>query len=94
MKATSRRIQLSDVKLKKLLFISYQRLTTQKHSASIDLFYSSFSFYEHIYKQFMHFFIFKTVRCVFVGFFFALRGTASPLKMFYMLHSTKNLKKT
>ena len=44
--------QLTNIKLKKI--ISYQRLKTQKHSVSISLFCSGFSFYEHFNRQLIH----------------------------------------
>ena len=50
-KAASQGTQLSGEKLKKF-FISYRRLKTQKHSVSISLFCSGFSFYEHFNKLF------------------------------------------
>ena len=77
-------------------FISYQRLKTQKHSVRKGLSRSWFSFYEHCIRQFtLQFFIFQTVRFYTnTLLFFALRGTASPLKTFYMAsRKTYNLKK-
>ena len=77
-------------------FISYRRLKTQKHSVRKGLSRSWFSFYEHCIRQFtLQFFIFQTVRFYTnTLLFFALRGTASPLKTFYMAsRKTYNLKK-
>ena len=50
-KAASERTQLLGLKLKKS-FASYQRLKTDKHSVSIDLPCSGFSFYERFNRQF------------------------------------------
>ena len=89
---------MSGVKLKRL-FVSYRRQKTQKHSVSIGLFCSGFSFPDLFIRKFTEavFFIFKTVRCVWVEriwnntlLFFILFGTASPLKTFYIsMHSTR-----
>ena len=84
---------------------SYQCLKTQKHSVCIGLFYSGFSLYEHFNRQFTYVFlcskprdvsshreIFKKILYQYVAGFFALFGTASPPKPFYMsLHNTKRL---
>ena len=64
-KAASERTQLSGVQLKRF-FVSYWRLKTHKHSVSIiSLCCSGFSFYEDAV-----FFLFKTIRCVWVKRFF------------------------
>ena len=53
-------------------FISYQGLRTNKHSVSIGLFCSGFSFYEHFNRKFAYavFFILKTIRLVWVKRFY------------------------
>ena len=88
----------------KFCLISYRPLKTQKHSVNIDFFYYGFSFCKRFNRQFTYtVFISKTVRCVWIRRFytntllvcFALFGTASPLKTFYMsLHSHKNFHST
>ena len=71
--------------------ISYQRLEIQTYLVLIGFSCSGFSFYEHFIRQFVYafFFIFKIVRFVRVKrfytsnlLFFALLGTAFPLKTF------------
>ena len=92
-KATSQRAQLSGMKSKNIM-ISYRRLKTQKHLVSIDLPCSSFSFYELLIDNLlMQFFYMQNVKCVSVKsfhsdtLFFALLGSASPLKKCYSFFS-------
>ena len=81
--------------------ISCGRLKNRKHLVSAGLSCSDFSFYEHFNRHMQFFYIqnrwmclSKKILCQYFWGFFALLGTASPLKTFYMsLHSTKNVKK-
>ena len=98
--AASQWTKLSGVKLNKI--ISYQRLKTQKHSVSIGLYcFGVFMkiLIDNLLMQFFHIpnrtmCLSKKVLYQLFAVFFALLGTASPMKTFFTsLHSTKNSKK-
>ena len=69
-KFVSQRTQLPDVKLTNYKWL--RCLKTQKHSVSMDLSCSGFSFYEHFSRQFTYsvFFIFIIVRYIWVKQFY------------------------
>ena len=79
------------VRVKLIFFITYRRLKTQKHSVSIGLSGSGFSFYEHFNRQLTYaVFLYsnrkmclsKKILYQYFVVFFALLGTTSPLRTF------------
>ena len=77
--------------------ISYWRLKTRKHSISVGLSCSGFSFYEHVNRH-MQIFLYS-FRCVSIEIFYTNTllffcldwDSFSSEKLYMSLHSTKNL---